>query len=79
MDKQFVQFMINTAPHYREDIMSAAQYLIEEGRQKGRHEGRQDAMLETAKNMLTGGVAFDLIKQVTKLSDDTITALMPEN
>lgn len=34
MDKQFVQFMINTAPHYREDIMSAAQYLIEEGRQK---------------------------------------------
>ena len=59
--------------------MSAAQYLIEEARQKGRQEGWQDAMLETAKNMLTGGVPFDVIKQVTKLSDDTITALMPEN
>ncbi len=79
MDQQFVQFMINTAPHYREDIMSAGQYLIEEGRQKGHQEGWQDAMLETAQNMLTRGVPFDVIKQVTKLSDDTITALMPEN
>ncbi|WP_269471776.1 Rpn family recombination-promoting nuclease/putative transposase [Mycoavidus cysteinexigens] len=79
MDQQFVQFMLNVAPHYREDIMSAAQYLIEEGRQKGLQEGWQDAMLETAKNMLAGGIAFDFIKQVTKLSDDTITALRPEN
>ncbi len=58
--------------------MSATQYLIEEDRQKGRQEGWQDAMLETAKNMLARGVAFDFIKQVTKLSNDTITALMPE-
>ncbi|UAW64858.1 Rpn family recombination-promoting nuclease/putative transposase [Mycoavidus sp. HKI] len=83
IDTQFVQSMINIAPHYQEDIMSAAQYLIEEGRQKGLLEGQQKgllegwqkAALEIAKNLLARGVTLDLIKQATKLSDDKIKAL----
>ncbi|UUM22256.1 hypothetical protein [Mycoavidus sp. SF9855] len=63
--------------------MSAAQYLIEEGRQKGLLEGQQKgllegqqkAALEIAKNLLARGVTLDLIKQATKLSDDKIKAL----
>ncbi|UUM22215.1 hypothetical protein [Mycoavidus sp. SF9855] len=81
MDKQqFVQFVINHAPHYQEDIMSIAQSWIEEGRQKGLQEGHQkgwqEATLEIARNMWARGAAFDFIKQVTKLSDDKILALM---
>jgi predicted transposase/invertase (TIGR01784 family) len=73
MDKQqFVQFVINHAPYYQRDIMSIAQSLIEEGRQKG----WQEATLEIARNMWARGAAFDFIKQVTKLSDDKILALM---
>ncbi|BBO59712.1 Rpn family recombination-promoting nuclease/putative transposase [Mycoavidus sp. B2-EB] len=71
IDKQFVQSMIKISPHYREDIMSAAQYLIEEGRQ----EGWQEAKLEIAKNLLACGMKLDFIKQATQLSDDKIKAL----
>ncbi|UAW63671.1 hypothetical protein KMZ15_06210 [Mycoavidus sp. HKI] len=52
--------------------MSIAQSWIEEGHQKG----LQEATLEIARNMLAEGVALDFIKQVTKLSDDKILALM---
>jgi predicted transposase/invertase (TIGR01784 family) len=75
IDKQFVQSMVNITPHYRENIMSAAQYLIEEGRQEGLQKGRQEAALEIAKNLLTCGIQPDLIKQVTQLSNNKITAL----
>ncbi|MCX8567358.1 MAG: conserved hypothetical protein (putative transposase or invertase) [Glomeribacter sp. 1016415] len=91
IDKQFVQSMINIAPHYRENIMSAAHYLMEEGRQVGRQEGLeeglqegrkegqqkgwQEAALEIAKNLLACGVKLDFIKQATQLSDDKIKEL----
>ncbi|WP_126353878.1 hypothetical protein [Mycoavidus cysteinexigens] len=68
--------MLNIAPHYQEDIMSAAQDLIEEGRQKGLQEGAQKGerqmALTIAKNMLEAGVALNFIKQVTRLSDEKI-------
>ncbi len=85
MDKQeFVQFVINHAPHYQEDIMSIAQSWIEEGIEKGhqkglqegQQKGLQEATLEIARNMLVRGAELDFIKQVTKLSDDKILALM---
>lgn len=58
--QQFVQFVINHAPHYQEDIMSIAQSWIDEGHQKGLQEATLD--------MLVRGAALDFIKQVTKLS-----------
>ena len=59
--------------------MSAAQYLIEEGRQKGLQEGQQEGArqmaLSIAKNMLKAGVALSLIKQVTQLPEEKIATL----
>ncbi|BBO59524.1 hypothetical protein MPB2EB_0644 [Mycoavidus sp. B2-EB] len=59
--------------------MSAAQYLIEEGRQKGLPEGEQKGerqmALTIAKNMSEAGVALNFIKQVTQLSDEKIATL----
>lgn len=63
--------------------MSAAQYLIEEGRQKGLQEGEQKGLqkgerqmaLTIAENMLKSGAALNFIKQVTQLSDEKIATL----
>ncbi|UAW64643.1 Rpn family recombination-promoting nuclease/putative transposase [Mycoavidus sp. HKI] len=83
LDEHFVQSMISIAPNYQEDIMSAAQYLIEEGRQKGLQEGLQKGLqkgerqmaLTIAENMLKSGAALNFIKQVTQLSDEKIATL----
>ncbi len=75
LDKNFVQSMVNIALPYQKDIMSAAQYLIEGGRQKGLQEGECQTAFTIAENMLKAGVVLNFIKQVTQLSDERIATL----
>ena len=47
----------------------------EEGEAKGRAEGKFEALLATAKKLLTLGMPLSQIKQVTNLSDEELTRL----
>ncbi|MDR1741620.1 MAG: hypothetical protein LBR38_07225, partial [Synergistaceae bacterium] len=44
----------------------------QEGRQEGRREGRQEGRLETAHNMLKGGMSLDDVLRFTGLSREQI-------
>jgi predicted transposase/invertase (TIGR01784 family) len=43
-----------------------------EGRQEGRREGRQESRLETAHNMLKGGMSLDDVLRFTGLSREQL-------
>ncbi len=85
--QQFIQLVTETAPNYREEIMTLAQHLELEGWKKGHQEGRQEGeqkgelkgerkkTLEIVNNMLATGMQLDKIKELTKLSDQDLAAL----
>ncbi|WP_145985124.1 RpnC/YadD family protein [Candidatus Rickettsiella viridis] len=55
--KEFYSALAEALPNYREDVMTLAQELKQEG------------IYEVAKNLLAEGMPMELVKKVTKLPD----------
>ncbi|MDX7986028.1 Rpn family recombination-promoting nuclease/putative transposase [Xenorhabdus sp. 12] len=68
---QFVHHLIEQSPENETMLMTIAEQL----EQKGREEGRKEAMLEMARALLRNGVSVDIIVTSTGLSRDKIETL----
>lgn len=69
--KKFLEDITQTEQNYREDVMTIAQQL----RQEGLQQGEQRKAFEIAKEMLAEGADFQFVKRVTKLSDEEMSQL----
>ncbi|MDO8954235.1 MAG: Rpn family recombination-promoting nuclease/putative transposase [Gammaproteobacteria bacterium] len=61
--QEFVAALTETATVYKDDVMTTAEYL----KQQGMQEGMQQGILQTAKNMLAKGFDMQTIKEITGL------------
>jgi predicted transposase/invertase (TIGR01784 family) len=66
---------VAAAPHKKEDIMTAAQQLRQEGETKGMQEGMQEEKLHIAKNMLSKGFTANLIRELAGISEEEFRQL----
>jgi predicted transposase/invertase (TIGR01784 family) len=94
LPNQIIDAIIAIVPHKKEYIMTAAQQLEQRGEQrgiqKGRQEGRQEGMqkgrqegmytktLDIARNMLSKGLAVNLIRELAGLSEEELRKLQEE-
>lgn len=69
--KKFLEDITQSVQDYREDAMTIAQQLRQEGLRQGGH----DKAFEIAKNLLGMGLDLNSIKQATKLSEEEINRL----
>ena len=66
---------------YRESIMNendwmnAVAFAEEKGEKRGRAEGREEAKLETARNLLKLGVPMETVVQATGLPEEELSQL----
>jgi hypothetical protein len=67
-----IENLIKLFPVFKDEIMSAAQQL----RQEGRQEGRQEEKLQVAKSMLRENLAIPIIQKVTGLSKGEVEKLI---
>jgi len=70
--KKFIHNLIENTPHYREDLMTIAECLKQEGRQEGGCKRER----EIARNLLAINMDRSVIEQVTGLSLTELDALM---
>jgi predicted transposase/invertase (TIGR01784 family) len=81
--KKFIHNLIENTPRYREDLMTIAEYLKQEGRQEGRQEGGRKREKEIARNLLSIGLEHNVILQATGMSraelDDLMDSAVKEN
>lgn len=86
-----IRKLASSAPQYKEQLMSIAEWLeekgradglqkgmqqgMQQGRQKGLEEGRQAEARSIALKMLDSGLAPDLITHLTGLSPEELSAL----
>lgn len=78
-----VRQLAQSAPQYKEQLMTIAEWLEEKGRaegmqqglEKGLEEGRQAKARDIAQKMLTSGLEPDLITHLTGLTQEELTAL----
>lgn len=89
--QQAIDKLASSAPQYKEQLMSIAEWLeekgradglqkgmqqgMQQGRQKGLEEGRQAEARSIALKMLDSGLAPDLITHLTGLSPEELSAL----
>jgi predicted transposase/invertase (TIGR01784 family) len=74
--KSFIEALARRVPQQKEELMTIAEQLkqmgreegLREGRYKGRNEGQREATLAIARNMLSRGLDFTLVQEVTGLS-----------
>ena len=60
-------------------IMSAAEQLIEQGRQEGMKKGMKEKAIRTARKMLMKGMQIDDVVELTELPKDEVLKLTVEN
>ena len=74
-----VRQLAQSAPQYKEQLMTIAEWLEEKGRaegmQQGLEEGRQAEARDIAQKMLARGLEPDLITHLTGLTQEELTAL----
>ncbi len=70
-----IDVLVEVLPNEREAIMTFAEQLEYRGKQKGIQEGWQASKIEIAKNMLAEGFDFSIVKKMTGLSNEEMTAL----
>jgi hypothetical protein len=70
-----IENLVNLFPIFKDDIMSAAQQLRQEGRQVGMQEGRQEEKLQVAKSMLQDKESIDKIVKWTGLTKKELEKL----
>ena len=73
--KQWEYLMEQLNEYQGENYVTFADVLRQEGWNEGKQEGREKALLETAKRMLKAGIDPQLIKQVTTLSEEQLKTL----
>lgn len=73
--EQFYSILADTLPNYREDIMTLAQQLKQQGLQEGREEGDHFRALTIAKNMLAEGMSLQAVQRLTGLSEKEVMEL----
>ena len=57
------------------DRLAQLEFAEERGEKKGREEGRNDALMETARKMKGAGYPTDEIARMTGLSEECVLAL----
>ncbi|MGL9724267.1 Rpn family recombination-promoting nuclease/putative transposase [Sodalis sp. (in: enterobacteria)] len=77
--RQFLQTIAAQTQDYREDVMTIAEQLRQEGRQEGiqlgEQKGRQESARSIARQMLARGMERDVVKVCTGLSDHDLDDL----
>ena len=66
------------APDKKQEIMTALQQLEKKSEQRGMRQGIQQEKLHIAKNMLSEGLAFNLIRKLSGLSEAELAQLQSE-
>jgi predicted transposase/invertase (TIGR01784 family) len=86
--KKFILNLGKNTPRYREDLMTIAEQLRQEGIQKGiqkgmykgmqegMHRGRQEERSEIALNLLSIGIDHAAIASATRMSREELDALI---
>jgi len=82
--KKFILNLGKNTPRYREDLMTIAEQLRQEGIQKGMykgmqegmHRGRQEERSEIALNLLSIGIDHTAIASATRMSREELDALI---
>jgi predicted transposase/invertase (TIGR01784 family) len=70
--KKFILNLGKNTPRYREDLMTIAEQL----RQEGMHRGRQEERSEIALNLLSIGIDHTAIVSATRMSREELDALI---
>lgn len=73
--RQFLQTIAAQTQDYREDVMTIAEQLRQEGRQEGRQEERRESARRIARQLIANGVDPAVVKRSTGLSDDELNSL----
>ena len=77
--EEIIEAILEIAPHKQEDIMTAARQLEIKGEKRGRQQGMQQGMqqekLHIAKNMLSEGLATNLIKKLAGINEEEFRQL----
>ncbi len=73
--KQFLHTIAAQTQDYREDVMTIAEQLRQEGEQKGRQEGRQETRIQIARQLLANGVDRAVVRLSTGLTDSELDNL----
>lgn len=74
--KGFYSNLAKALPNYREDIMTLAQQLKQEGLQQGREEGIRHNAILIAKKLVSQGRSIQYIKDLTNLSEVEVIKLV---
>jgi len=74
--KKFILNLGKNTPRYREDLMTIAEQLRQEGMQQGMHRGRQEERSEIALNLLSIGIDHTAIASATRMSREELDALI---
>jgi len=89
--EKFIQTLAQKAPSYQEELITIEEQLeakgiqkgkkegINEGLQKGLERGRKEAILELAKQLLSNGVQYSVVKISTGLTDKELKSLSQKN
>ena len=73
--KEFYSSLSEALPNLKEDIMTLAQQLKQEGLQQGLQQGRHEGELSLAKKLLNRGIDLDLIKSAGGFSEQELIEL----
>ena len=76
--KEIIDTLKEITPHKEQEIMTAAQYLRQEGRQEGIQQGMHTKSLDIARNMLSYNEPKEKIQQFTGLSEEELAQLKSE-
>ena len=73
--EEVIDIVVTEYPERREEVMTLAEQIKEEGRKEGKKEGRKEEKILIARRLLELGEEIDKIKEVTGLSEDEIEEL----
>ena len=77
--EELIEALAKIQPNKKEDIMTAAQQLMQQGRQEGMQQGEQNKALAIARNMLFQlHLGLDVIAKTTGLSKEELEQLQKE-
>ena len=77
--KRFYSALAEALPNYREDIMTLAQQLKQEGLQQGLQQGRHEEALTIARNMLADGMSPKAVQRLTGLPENEVIDLVKKH
>lgn len=70
---------ISNQSDFMEKVKRFEQVFVDEGFEQGREQGREEGLYETAKNGIAAGLPNEIIKLMTKLTDEQIDEIRKES